>query len=77
MESAIMELELNEIENVTGGNSTDPALGKALDLVKNIARTAKRCNRTYEDALSMLIFAYGGWLPETDIEACVRSVYGL
>ena len=77
MESAIMELELNEIENVTGGNSTDPALGKALDLVKNIARTAKRCNRTYEDALSMLIFAYGGWLPEADIEACVRSVYGL
>ena len=30
MESAIMELELNEIENVTGGNSTDPALEKAL-----------------------------------------------
>ena len=77
MESAIMELELNEIETVTGGNGTDPALEKAFDLVKNIARTAKRCNRTDEDALSMLICAYGGWRPEADIEACVRSVYGL
>ncbi len=62
---------------VCGGNGTDPSMEKALELVKNVARTAKRCKRTFEDALRMLIFAYGDWLPEADIEASVRLVYGL
>ncbi len=46
-------------------------------MVKSIAGTARQCNRAFEDALSMLVSACSGKLPEADIEACVRSVYGL
>ena len=77
MASAIMELGLDEIEKVSGGNETIPPYEELIALVKRVTEAAKRWNRTYEAALSMMIFAYGDVLSEADIEACVRSVYGL
>ena len=77
MESAIMELELDEIEKVSGGDDTIPTYEELIALVKRVAKAAKGWGRTYEDALSLMIFGYGDLLSEADIEACVRSVYGL
>ncbi len=77
MESAIMELELDELKAGSGGDDADLTREEALDLVRRLARTGIRRKSAFEDALRVAVIVCGRLLPLADIEACVRSVYGL
>lgn len=77
MKSAIVELELDESEKVSGGDDTIPTHEELIALVKRVAKAGKGWGRTYEEVLSLMIFAYGDVLSEAEIQMCVRSAYGL
>ena len=44
--------------------------------MKRFALIARRLGRSYEDALHLTIYGWGDEVPQEEIEAFVRSIYG-
>ena len=76
MELNVMELGMEELNKVSGGDTAGPEHEKIVKLTKNLIRTAKKWNRSFEDAIRLAVFAYGDEVSESEIQAFARQIYG-
>lgn len=76
------EMSLEELQKVAGGDKYDELYDELCefdDFVSNMKRfalIARRLGRSYEDALHLTIYGWGDEVPQEEIEAFVRSIYG-
>ena len=73
------ELNLDEMKMIAGGDEVDD-LYERDDLesrMKRFAIAAKRWGLCYEDALRVTIYAFEELASVSDIEPCVKWVYGV
>lgn len=77
MDRATLEITVEELKKVVGGYSAEASHEQVFHSMKLFVEAAIRHKCSYEETLSMAIFAYGDDLTEAEIDAYIRSAYGI